>query len=133
MLNLLVRQPFKSNSGITRLEVLVCVTISAVGVTLAISKYNQSVQRNRRVQCQYNLKPIGDSFRSFAADTGGAYPWSATPAQGGVTTPASGSTPSSSNSLFCVFSCVSTELSTRSRSTHIDECGNDSLRSPIFR
>lgn len=64
----------KSETALTRIEVIASITILAVLMLVAFSLVSTGKDRHRRIACIGKLKQVGLSFLLFAEDHGDLYP-----------------------------------------------------------
>jgi prepilin-type N-terminal cleavage/methylation domain-containing protein len=107
----------------TLIELLVVIAVIAILAALLLPALARAKVQARRTVCLNNLKQIGVSFRGWANDHNGKFPWKMDKAEGGGKP--DGITPSTAN---VQFSIVSNELAM----TKILICPADATRNPAF-
>ena len=72
---------FASNSGFTRVELIVVVVISIILAVMSSACSHDS--KNRRIACSNNLKQVGIATRIYATDNQDRFPWQVPAQEGG--------------------------------------------------
>jgi hypothetical protein len=91
---------------------VVIVTLVMLAIGLILPAMTRDRGRHPRINCVNNLKNIGLSYRIFATDNDGKFPWQVAPKAGGVMPPAVNEVAGPTNSVLFMFAAVSNELST---------------------
>jgi prepilin-type N-terminal cleavage/methylation domain len=110
--------PAISRRGMTKIEVLVVIALIAVLAAMLLPALAKAKRKSSHISCSSNLKQIGLSFMSWAADNDNKFPMQLSVTNGGTRELIA------SGNAFVHFQVMSNEIS----ATKIVTCANDGAR-----